>query len=57
MKDFIAKLGGTQALTDAYLALELGMLGSIVTILGMQTAMRPHGEEESAARRPRVVLR
>ena len=46
-KDFIAKLGGTQALTDAYLALELGMLGSIVTILGMQTAMRPRGEEES----------
>lgn len=53
-KDFIAKLGGTQAITDAYLALELGMIGAVVTVLGMQTAMRPHGEEE--ARRADLVL-
>jgi ABC-2 type transport system permease protein len=46
-KDLIATLGGTQALTDAYLALELGLLGSAVTILGMHTAMSPHAEEAS----------
>lgn len=44
-QDFIAKLGGTRALTDAYLALELGMLGSIVSIFGMQAAMRLRSEE------------
>ena len=43
--DFIAKLGGTSALIDAYLALELGMLGSIVSIYGMQAAMRLRSEE------------
>jgi ABC-2 type transport system permease protein len=46
-QDFITKLGGTKALTDAYLALELGMLGSIVSIFGMQAAMRPRSEEVS----------
>jgi ABC-2 type transport system permease protein len=44
-QDFIRKLGGTRALTDAYLALELGLLGSIVSVFGMQAAMRPRSEE------------
>jgi ABC-2 type transport system permease protein len=44
-KDFITKLGGTRVLTDAYLALELGLLGSIVSIFGMQAAMRLRSEE------------
>lgn len=44
-KDFITKLGGTRVLTDAYLAMELGMLGSIVSIFGMQSAMRLRSEE------------
>jgi ABC-2 type transport system permease protein len=44
-RDFIAKLGGTRVLTDAYLAMELGMLGSIVSIYGMQAAMRLRSEE------------
>ena len=44
-KDFIMKLGGTRALTDAYLALEHGMLGSIMSIFGMQAAMRLRSEE------------
>ena len=46
-QDFIRKLGGTRALTDAYLALELGMLGSIVSIFGMQAAMRLRSEENA----------
>ena len=44
-RDFITKLGGTRVLTDAYLALELGMIGSIVSIYGMQAAMRLRSEE------------
>jgi ABC-2 type transport system permease protein len=44
-RDLITKLGGTRALTDAYLALELGALGSIVSIFGMQAAMRLRSEE------------
>lgn len=43
--EFIEKLGGTSALIDAYLALELGMLGSIVSVFGMQAAMRLRSEE------------
>lgn len=42
---FIAKLGGTRVLTDAYLALELGMIGSIVAVFGMQAVMRLRAEE------------
>ncbi len=42
---FITALGGTDALIDAYLALELGVLGTIVAIFGMQSAMRLHSEE------------
>jgi ABC-2 type transport system permease protein len=44
-KDFIVKLGGTRVLIDAYLALELGMLGSIVSVFGLQSAMRLRSEE------------
>jgi ABC-2 type transport system permease protein len=46
-RDFITKLGGTRVLTDAYLALELGMFGSIVSIFGMQAAMRLRTEENA----------
>ena len=44
-RDLIATLGGTKVLVDAYLAMELGMLGVIVSIFGMQTAMRLRSEE------------
>jgi len=44
-RDFITKLGGTKVLTDAYLALELGMLGSVASVFGMQAAMRMRSEE------------
>jgi len=46
-EDFIATLGGTRVLTDAFLALELGMIGSIVSVYGMQAAMRPRTEEQA----------
>jgi ABC-2 type transport system permease protein len=44
-KDFIAKLGGTRALTDAYLAIVLSMFGVIVAVFGMQAVMRARNEE------------
>jgi ABC-2 type transport system permease protein len=44
-RELITKLGGTRVLTDAYLALELGMIGSIGSIFGMQAAMRLRSEE------------
>ena len=44
-RDFITELGGTSFLTDAFLALELGMMGSIVAVFGMQAAMRMRSEE------------
>ena len=39
------KMGGVHRLTDAYLALEMGMIGSIVSVFGMQAAMRLRSEE------------
>ena len=45
MKDLIAKLGGTRAITDAYLALMLGIFGVIVSVYGMQAVMRLRSEE------------
>lgn len=53
-QEFITELGGTRVLTDAYLALELGMIGSIVTVYGMQATMRLRTEE--TAWRGDVVL-
>ena len=44
-KEFITKLGGSHVLTDAYLALELGAMGAIVSIFGMQAVMRMRQEE------------
>jgi ABC-2 type transport system permease protein len=53
-KEMIVKLGGTRGLTDAYLALELAAFGSIISIFGMQTAMRLRSEE--VAMRAEAVL-
>ena len=46
-QEFITDLGGTRVLTDAYLALELGMIGSIVCVYAMQATMRLRTEETS----------
>jgi ABC-2 type transport system permease protein len=44
-KDFITKLGGTQALTDAFIAAEFGFVGIFVSAYGIQAAMRLQAEE------------
>jgi ABC-2 type transport system permease protein len=53
-RDFITKLGGTRVLTDAFLAMELAIVGSVVSVFGMQAAMRLRSEE--TAWRADVIL-
>jgi polyether ionophore transport system permease protein len=44
-RDFITKLGGEKALSDAFLALELGFAGVIAAAYGIQVVMRLRSEE------------
>ncbi len=53
-KEFIAKLGGAQTLTDAFLSVELGFAGVFAAVFGMQAVMRLRSEE--AALRGEPVL-
>lgn len=46
IRQFIEQLGGTRVVTDAYLAMELGVMASMITVFGMQVAMRLRTEEE-----------
>jgi ABC-2 type transport system permease protein len=46
-RDFIAKLGGTKALTDAFLATEFGMVGVITAVYAVQVSLRLRSEETS----------
>ncbi len=45
MQDVIKKLGGEQALTDAFLAAELGLLGVVAAAYGLAAANRLRTEE------------
>jgi ABC-2 type transport system permease protein len=56
-KDFITKLGGTQALSDAFLAAEFGFLGIFASAYGIQTAMRLHAEETGMRAEPLLATR
>lgn len=46
-REFIAKLGGTKALTDAFLATEFGMVGVITAVYAVSVALRLRSEETS----------
>ena len=46
MAEFIERLGGRQALVDAFLAAELGIIGSLVAAYGIAAAHWLHSEEE-----------
>jgi ABC-2 type transport system permease protein len=50
----ITKLGGQQGLTDAFLAAEMGFVGLIISVYGIQAAMRLRAEE--AAQRAEPLL-
>ena len=51
-RDFITKLGGEQSLSDAFLAVELGMAGVIASVFGVQSAMRLRSEETGLRAEP-----
>ena len=51
-RDFITKLGGEKGLTDAFLATEMGFIGVIVSVFGVQAAMRLRSEESSQRAEP-----
>lgn len=44
--EYLQKLGGTDALADAFLAAELAIMGVLVAAYGIEAASRLHGEEE-----------
>lgn len=52
IREFMAKLGGEQALEDAYLSFELGMAGVIASAYGVQAAMRLRAEESGLRAEP-----
>jgi ABC-2 type transport system permease protein len=51
-RDFIARLGGTHVLTDAFLAAELSIVAFITAAYGVSAAMRLHSEELSGHAEP-----
>lgn len=51
-RDLMTKLGGTQGLTDAFLAAEMGFLGVIVSAYGVQAALRLRSEETALRAEP-----
>lgn len=51
-KEFIAKLGGEQNMTDAYVALELGFAAVAAAVFGVQAALRLRSEEVSLRAEP-----
>lgn len=46
-REFIQKLGGTQVLSDAFLAAEFSIIAVVTAAYGISAAMRLHSEEES----------
>lgn len=51
-RDMIIRLGGKKGLTDAFLAAEMGMAGVIVSVYGVQAAMRLRAEETASRAEP-----
>ncbi|HET8680979.1 MAG TPA: ABC transporter permease [Micromonosporaceae bacterium] len=51
-RDVLAKLGGEQGLTDAYLVAMLGMVGIAASAYGIQAAMRLRAEESALHAEP-----
>jgi ABC-2 type transport system permease protein len=51
-RDLFTKLGGTQSLTDAFLAAEFGFVGIFASAYGIQAAMRLRTEETAQRAEP-----
>jgi len=50
--EFIAKMGGERNITDAFLAMELGMTGVVSSVFGVLAVMRLRSEETSLRAEP-----
>lgn len=50
--DFITKLGGVQKISDAFLAVELGFMGILLSVFGMQATLRLRSEETAQRAEP-----
>lgn len=51
-REFIAKLGGQSALTDAFLSAEMSILGVVVSAYGISAALRLRSEESTGRAEP-----
>ncbi|MFC4944962.1 ABC transporter permease [Pseudonocardia sp. GCM10023141] len=47
LREIIVALGGQQALTDAFLAVDLGVMGMLAAAYAVQATLRLHGEERA----------
>lgn len=56
-REFITKLGGTQGITDAFLAAEFGFVGVFASAYGIQAAMRLRTEETALRVEPVLATR
>ncbi len=51
-RDILTRLGGTQGLTEAFLAAEFGFVGIFISVYGVQAAMRLNAEETAQRAEP-----
>jgi ABC-2 type transport system permease protein len=51
-RDLIQKLGGVEGLTDAFMSTELGMMGIILSVYGVQVVLRLRSEEAELRAEP-----
>ncbi|MCS7483353.1 ABC transporter permease [Umezawaea endophytica] len=51
-REMVAKLGGTDALTDAFISAEMGVMGLVASIYGIQAALRLRTEETGQRAEP-----
>ncbi|MFD9739111.1 ABC transporter permease [Umezawaea sp. NPDC059074] len=54
-REMVAKLGGQQGLTDAFISAEMGIMGFVAAIYGIQAALRLRGEEAGQRAEPLLV--
>jgi polyether ionophore transport system permease protein len=56
-RDLVTKLGGTQVISDAFLAAEFGFVGIFVSAYGIQATMRLRAEETGLLAEPLLATR
>ncbi|HEU5158625.1 MAG TPA: ABC transporter permease [Streptosporangiaceae bacterium] len=56
-RELFVKLGGTQGLTDAFLAAEFGFIGIFISVYGVQAVMRLRSEETALRAEPLLATR